>query len=108
LRFQDLVKRVPVDEATAAHAVRLVRSSRPDSAMPSELSDLIRFGAGPRASQALVLGAKARALLSGRFAVREEDLLVVAPYVLPHRLVLRRLRDKTPEQVVARLIELNA
>ncbi len=108
LEFQKLVRRVPIDDSLVETAVRLIRKSRPDSSMPSELSDVIRFGAGPRASQALVLGAKARALLAGRFAVREEDIRVVAPFVIQHRLVLRRLRDRTAYQIVEQLLELGA
>ncbi|MDB5038064.1 MAG: moxR [Bacteriovoracaceae bacterium] len=108
LDYQKLVRRVPIDDKLIEFAVKLVRSTRPDSSMPTELSEVIRYGAGPRASQALTLGAKARALLSGRFAVREEDILAVAPYVLKHRLVLRRLRDRSADQVVDRILELSA
>lgn len=108
LEFQKLVRRVPIDDALVEFTVRLVRKTRPDSSMPSELSDVIRYGAGPRASQALTMGAKARALLDGRFAVREEDILTVAPYVLKHRLVLRRLRDRSVDQIVERLLQISA
>jgi MoxR-like ATPase len=108
LEYQKLVKRVPMDDALIEFSVRLVRKSRPDASMPADLSEVIRYGAGPRASQALALGAKARALLSGRFAVREEDVMTVAPYVLKHRLVLKRLRDRSPDEVVARLLSISA
>lgn len=108
LSYQKLVLRVPIDDRLVERAVQIIRRSRPDAQMPQELADVIRFGAGPRASQALVLGAKARALLNGRFAVREEDLIFVAPFVLKHRLVLRRLRDQSADQVVDRLLQLGA
>ena len=104
LEFQKLVRRVPMDDGLVEFTVKLVRSSRPGPSMASELSEIIRYGAGPRASQALALGAKARALLQGRFAVREEDVLTVAPFVLSHRLVLRRLRDRSVDQVVEKLL----
>jgi MoxR-like ATPase len=108
LDFQKLVRRVPVDNALVEFAVRLVRRSRPDANMPADLQEIIRYGAGPRASQAITLGAKARALLEGRFVVREEDIMAVAPYVLKHRLVLRRLRDRSVDQVVERLLQMSA
>lgn len=104
LSFQQLVRKVPIEDSLVQMIVALVRRSRPDEAMKSELSDIIRFGAGPRASQAIALGAKARALLSGRFAVRDEDILKVAPFVLKHRIVLRRMRDQSADQVVNQII----
>lgn len=108
LEMQQLVRRVPIDDRLIDFVVALVRRSRPSESMPQELSEVIRFGAGPRASQGIALGAKARALLQGRATVREEDILTVAPYVLKHRLVLRRLRDQTADQVVSRLIQAGA
>jgi MoxR-like ATPase len=108
LKFQSVVKKVPMDDALIQMTVNLVRRSRPDEQMPKELSEVIRFGAGPRASQAIALTSKARALLAGRFAVREEDIIAVAPYVLKHRLVLRKLRDQSVEQVVSKLIHISA
>ena len=105
LKYQSLVKKVPMDDKLIDKTVQLVRRSRPGEQMPKELSEVIRFGAGPRASQAIALTAKARALLAGRFAVREEDIFSVAPYVLKHRLVLRRLRDQSAESVVSQLIQ---
>lgn len=103
--FQELVRKVPIEDSLVDLCVRLVRRSRPEERALGDFQDLIRFGAGPRASQGIALASKARALLSGRFAVREEDIRAVAPYVLTHRLVLRRLRDKTPDQVVQQLLQ---
>lgn len=108
IEFQHLVRKLPIEDHLVQTAVQIVRRSRPDEMMKPELAEMIRFGAGPRASQAIALGAKARALLSGRFAVREEDLYAVAPYVLQHRLVLRRLRDRKPEQIVSQVISAGA
>ncbi len=106
MEMQKLVLRVPMDDKISEMIVRLVRRSRPEEKqLPTELAEVIRFGAGPRASQGIALAAKARALLSDRFAVREEDVLAVAPYVLKHRLVLRRLRDRTEDQIVHQILQ---
>jgi len=105
LAYQELVRRVPLEESLVRTIVEIVNRSRPNEMMTSELKEIIRFGAGPRASQAIALGAKARALLEGRFAVREEDILVVAPHVLEHRLVLRKLRDLNPTKIVERIVQ---
>ena len=89
LELQDLVRRVPVPEPVVDMAVRLVRSTRPKDSLASEsVKQWVSWGASPRASQALVLGAKARALLEGRLVASESDLVRVAKPVLRHRLVL--------------------
>ncbi len=86
--LQDLVRRVPVAPHVIDHAVDLVRRSRPNEASaPDLVKRLVSFGAGPRASQALVLAAKARAVLQGRFAAEIEDVRALAHPVLRHRLV---------------------
>jgi MoxR-like ATPase len=108
LEYQELVRRLPIEESLVRKIVELVHRTRPGDSMRSELKDIIRFGAGPRASQAIALGAKARALLAGRFAVTEEDVFSVAPYVLEHRLVLRKLRDSSPQKVVSQIIQASA
>ena len=87
--LQELVRRVPVPDAVCEMAVRLVRATRPKDPLAAEfVRQWVSWGAGPRASQALVLGAKARALLEGRLAASMEDLVRVARPVLRHRLVL--------------------
>jgi MoxR-like ATPase len=89
IKFQRLVRRVPVSDRLAGFAVRLARASRPeDPSASSFVKEWVEWGAGPRASQFLVLGAKARALLSGRFAVAEDDVRALAPAVLRHRIVV--------------------
>ena len=89
LELQDLVRRVPVPDPVADFAVKLARATRPKDALaPENVRTWISWGAGPRASQALVVGAKARALLEGRLAVSREDVVRVAKPILRHRLVL--------------------
>ncbi|HXM38420.1 MAG TPA: MoxR family ATPase [Gemmatimonadales bacterium] len=89
LAMQHLVRRIPVSQALVRAAVTLVRMTRPgDAAAPPFITEYVSWGAGPRASQYLVLGAKARAALDGRPMADEDDLRVVAPTVLTHRLVI--------------------
>jgi MoxR-like ATPase len=88
LRFQDLVRRVPAADPVVRYAVRLVQRSRPGNGeAPSFVRDSVAWGAGPRASQYLVLGGKARALLAGRYAVSTEDIRALAAPVLQHRIL---------------------
>src|SRR5437660_4466433 len=86
--LQDLVLRVPAAEHVIRHAVELVRRTRPAETPDQHVRDHVAWGAGPRASQALILGAKARAALDGRPMPDEDDLRAVAPTVLTHRLVI--------------------
>jgi MoxR-like ATPase len=89
LDLQELVRRVPVPGPVVDMAVKLVRATRPKDPLASEqVKQWVSWGASPRASQALVLGAKARALLEGRLVASAEDLIRVAKPVLRHRLVL--------------------
>ena len=89
LAMQHLVRRIPVGEPLVKRAVALVRSTRPtDEQAPAFIKEYVTWGAGPRASQYLVLGAKARAALDGRPMADFDDLKVVAPTVLAHRLVI--------------------
>jgi MoxR-like ATPase len=89
LRFQDLIRRaiVPGPELVRA-AVGLVRATRPGPDADDAVRRYVRWGAGPRASQYLVLGAKARAALHGRMVPSMDDLRAVAPAVLGHRVLL--------------------
>ncbi len=89
LTLQHLVRRIPVAKTLVRAAVTLVRMTRPaDVEAPAFIREFIAWGAGPRASQYLVLGAKARAALDGRPMPDYEDLMAVAPTVLTHRLVI--------------------
>ena len=86
--LQRLVRRVPAPPSLVSYAVRLVRATRPDDvASPDIARRYVSWGAGPRASQYLVLGAKARAALSGRGVPDLEDVRAVAQSVLRHRVV---------------------
>ncbi len=88
LRYQHLVRRVPVSEFVVAYAVSLAQASRPGNLdAPRLVKDYVEWGAGPRASQYLILGAKARTILQGRYAVSIEDIQALAPSVLRHRIV---------------------
>lgn len=88
IRFQELVRRVPVPDHIYEFAVDLTRRTRPDSKdAPEWLKSLVGWGAGPRAVQYLILGAKARAALHGSYMVRLEDILEVAEPVLTHRVL---------------------
>ena len=88
LRCQELVRRVPVSPFVVSYAVSLAQRSRPGTAdAPQFVKDYVEWGAGPRASQYLILGAKARTMLQGRYAVSIEDIQALAPAVLRHRIV---------------------
>jgi MoxR-like ATPase len=87
--LQALVPRIPVTDAAIEMAVALGRATRPhDPRAPREVKDLVRFGAGPRGSQALVLASKARAALRGEAAADVDDIRALVTPVLRHRLVL--------------------
>ncbi len=88
LEYQDLVHRVPVSEHVAAYAVKIARATRPDDTAPEFVKKWVSWGVGPRASQFLILGSKARAVLDGRFTPNTNDVRFLASSVLKHRLVL--------------------
>ncbi|MGH7828513.1 MAG: AAA family ATPase [Candidatus Binatia bacterium] len=88
LRCQDLVRRVPVSPFVVSYAVALTQRSRPKNPEALQfIKDYVEWGAGPRASQYLILGAKARTMLQGRYAVAIEDIQALAPSVLRHRII---------------------
>ncbi len=88
VKLQQLIRKVPVSDHVIDYAVKLVRKTRPNSPdAPEDISRLISWGAGPRASQCLILGAKARAVLEGRYAASIDDVNFVAKPVLRHRMV---------------------
>jgi MoxR-like ATPase len=89
MRFHDLVRKVPVAEEMVRYAVQLAASSRPHQAnTPDFVNDWVSWGAGTRAGQFLILGAKARALLRGRAHVTIEDVQALAIPALRHRILL--------------------
>jgi len=88
LSLQDLVRRIPAADDVVGYAVDLARKTRPDEpGAPEYIKEWVKWGAGPRASQYLILGAKAKAALNGRFAPSRDDVRAVAMLVLRHRLV---------------------
>lgn len=87
IKFQNLVRRVPVSENVLNYAVNLVRVTRPSNTEDEFVKKYIDYGAGPRASQYLILGAKSRAALQGRFTPDIDDVKAVAVSVLRHRIV---------------------
>lgn len=108
LALQAIVREVYLSEDLLEWITALVRASRPgDPAAPADVATYVRWGAGPRAGQALVLCAKARALLHGRLAATREDIVALAAPVLRHRLLLSfaaEAEGKTTDDVVAALL----
>ena len=109
LPLQRLTRDLPAPEAVLKYAASLARATRPDSPnVPQLVRKFVRWGAGPRAGQALVLGAKAAALLDGRFAVSPSDIERVAYPVLRHRVLTNfaaQAEGVTVERVIADLLE---
>jgi len=107
LELQALVREVHVGAEVLAWITRLVRATRPGPDAPQVVRDYVRWGAGPRAGQSLVLAGKARALLHGRLAVTREDVAALAAPVLRHRLLLSfqaEAERKRPDDVIAALL----
>jgi MoxR-like ATPase len=109
LRFHAMVRKVPIAEELVRFAVRLAASSRPHQpGTPDFLNEWASWGAGTRAGQFLVLGAKARALLKGRSHVTVEDIRALAQPTLRHRILLNYRAEAegiTVETVIARLLK---
>jgi len=88
LAHQALVRQIPVSETVVRYAVSLVRATRPKVGEASNFTnENVRWGAGPRASQALILAGKARALLDGRYSVEKEDIDQLSQPILVHRIM---------------------
>lgn len=108
IKLQNLVRRVPVSDEIVEYAVKIVRKTRPEDLSASDfIKDYISWGAGPRASQYLVLAGKARAILQGRLTVGKEDIRALAKPILRHRLLLNfqaESRGITTDQVVDHLL----
>jgi MoxR-like ATPase len=109
LRLQEVVRQVVVADHVFAYAADLVRATRPrESGAPKFVPELVAWGAGPRASQYLILGGKARAILHGRLHVTTDDIRHVAYPVLRHRLVTTFNADAegvTTDDIIDRLIK---
>ncbi|HEX4346731.1 MAG TPA: AAA family ATPase [Vicinamibacterales bacterium] len=109
LEFQGLARQVVIAEEIARYAVRLVDASRPGQpGAPEFIGKWVKWGAGLRASQALVRGAKARALMHGRFNASVKDIQALAKPILRHRIMTNFYADServTPDAIVERLLE---
>jgi len=109
LSFHELVRQVPIAQSLIQYSVRIVAASRPRQAgTPDFINDWVNWGAGTRACQFLVLGAKARALLQGRTHVGAEDIRTLAGPVLRHRILLNyraEAENANTETIIQRLLE---
>jgi MoxR-like ATPase len=109
LALQEVVRKVPVAEHVFVFARDLVRATRPNEpGAPKFVREYLSWGAGPRAGQFLILGAKARAILQGRFHVSTDDIKAVARPVLRHRIVTTFHADSenmTPDDIIAMLLD---
>jgi len=109
LQFQEIVRQVAIADEIARYVVRLVDASRPGRpGAPEFIEKWVKWGAGLRASQALVRGAKARALMHGRYHVSIKDIQALAKPILRHRIMTNFYADSeriTPDAIVDRLLD---
>ncbi len=108
LAAQKLVRQIPVGESVAEAIINLVRAGRPDSSTVDAVKDHVSWGPGPRASQALMLGARARAVIEGRLSPSVDDVLALAHPILRHRMALTfaaRAEGVTLESVIDQICE---
>jgi len=109
LQFQEIVRQVAIADEIARYVVRLVDASRPGRpGAPEFIEQWVKWGAGLRASQALVRGAKARALMHGRYHVSIKDIQALAKPILRHRIMTNFYADSeriTPDAIVDRLLD---
>jgi MoxR-like ATPase len=106
MRAQRLVRRVPVGDGVVQTILDLVRNGRPDSTVLPEIEQQVAWGPGPRATQALMLAVRARALLGGRYAPSVDDVVALAGPVLRHRMAINfgaRADGVTIDDVIERL-----
>ncbi|MEM9546535.1 MAG: AAA family ATPase [Bacteroidota bacterium] len=108
LFFQQLIRKIPIADNVLEYAVTLATKTRPNTSMATpEVNQYISWGAGPRASQYLVLGAKAHAAISGKYSPDIEDVKAIANYVLRHRVVRNYKAEAegiTEEDIIGRLM----
>ena len=108
LKAQSLVRQVSISDDLVKYVSSFIRATRPDTTAVNYIKEWVRWGAGPRAGQALILTAKARALLKGRYAVLMEDLHAMAYPVLRHRILLNfkaEAEGLTTDNITAELIK---
>ncbi|MEQ9171104.1 MAG: MoxR family ATPase [Rhodospirillales bacterium] len=109
MRAQSLVRHVPVGESVAEAILKLVRAGRPDASDLPEIRNYVSWGPGPRASQALMLGVRARAMIQGRLSPSIEDVHALAHPILRHRMALTfgaRAEGVTVGQIIDRLCQI--
>lgn len=110
MEFQKVVRRVPLSQQVAEYAVRLVASSRPSGENPPDfVKKWVSWGAGLRASQCLILGGKARAILEGRYNVSIKDIKALALPVLRHRILTNFYAESekiTSVDIISKLLEI--
>jgi MoxR-like ATPase len=107
IAFQDLVRRIPVADNVVNFAVRLARATRPTNGAIKVVKDFINYGAGPRASQYLILGAKSRAAINGRPTPDIDDVRAVASPVLRHRIVTNfnaEADDVSQNEIISKIL----
>nr|WP_314840111.1 MoxR family ATPase [uncultured Flavobacterium sp.] len=106
--FQELIRRIPVADNVIEYAVRLVSKTRPDNSLSNEfVKNYLDWGAGPRASQNLILAAKANAAFNGKFSPDIEDVQAVATGILRHRIIKNYKADAegiTEEKIIEKLL----
>jgi MoxR-like ATPase len=106
--FQHLIRRIPVADNVVEYAVTLVSKTRPDNALSNDfIKNYLDWGAGPRASQNLILAAKAHAAFNGKYSPDTEDVKAVAESVLRHRIIKNYKADAesiTEEAIIAKLL----
>ncbi|TAF67536.1 MAG: MoxR family ATPase [Cytophagales bacterium] len=108
LQFQELVRRVPVADNVVEYAVKLVHKTRPNTALAAkEANDYLEWGAGPRASQNLIIAAKCEALLKGKYSPDIEEVKAVAKPVLRHRIIRNfkaEAEGKSVDEIIQKLL----
>jgi MoxR-like ATPase len=109
LRYQQLVRKIPADQDVVRYAVQLTRSTRPEDGLaPDFVQKWVSYGASLRASQFLVLGGRARALMKGRYNVSHDDIRALARSVFRHRILTNfhaESENVSPDDIVDRLLE---
>ena len=107
--FQNLIRKIPINDNVLEYAVKLVSKTRPNTELAHPIaSEFLNWGAGPRASQYLVLGAKTNAVLSGKYSPDIEDVKAVAVSVLRHRIIKNYKADAegmSVESIIEKLME---
>ena len=107
LGFQSIVRKIPIADNVLEYAVSLASKTRPNTSLATtDVNNYISWGAGPRASQYLVIGAKCHAAITGKYSPDKEDVQAIANYVLRHRIVRNYKAEAegiTEEQIISKL-----